>query len=270
MDSIGSTNKHYKNISGISTTVLIIVIQAYLMLILGGLDIFNFSQIGNEALRYVLQILIQLVAFSFIYSMIYTVVRAIYCHKWIRENRNCFIRGMWLHIHVKSEIRIGTVEIKQNFNTIQANGHNICPKIGDNLPEHRETTWHYIMGMVKDEDENARDFIGCYTAGDVTNQVSKDGIHTLRITETDKAGYARTMVGGFRDTFKIDSNGVYDVGNHAGNLYFFKLSDKCKKYLYDENGFNYSRLCDMHELEEFSNEPYVIELRRIIASQDKA
>lgn len=127
MDNIGSTNVHYKNISAISVSILLVIFQAYLMLILGGFDIFNFSMLQDDIIRYIIQILVQLVAFSVLYTVIYAVVKKIYCQKWIRENKKIWIKGFWLHIHVKKEIRIGTVEIRQNFNTVNAKGHNIRP-----------------------------------------------------------------------------------------------------------------------------------------------
>ena len=131
MDNIGSTNAHYKNISAISVSILLVIFQAYLMLILGGFDIFNFSMLQDDIIRYIVQILVQLVAFSVLYAVIYAIVRKIYCLKWIRENKKIWIKGLWLHIHVKKEIRVGTVEIRQNFNTINAKGHNIRPKTAE-------------------------------------------------------------------------------------------------------------------------------------------
>ena len=87
MDNIGSTNAHYKNISAISVSILLVIFQAYLMLILGGFDIFNFSMLQDDIIRYIVQILVQLVAFSVLYAVIYAIVRKIYCLKWIRENK---------------------------------------------------------------------------------------------------------------------------------------------------------------------------------------
>ena len=101
MDNIGSTNVHYKNISAISVSILLVIFQAYLMLILGGFDIFNFSMLQDDIIRYIIQILVQLVAFSVLYTVIYAVVKKIYCQKWIRENKKIWIKGFWLHIHVK-------------------------------------------------------------------------------------------------------------------------------------------------------------------------
>ena len=56
MDNIGSTNVHYKNISAISVSILLVIFQAYLMLILGGFDIFNFSMLQDDIIRYIIPV----------------------------------------------------------------------------------------------------------------------------------------------------------------------------------------------------------------------
>lgn len=269
MDNIGSTNIHYKNISNISVSILLIILQAYLMLIFSGIDLFNFSMIQSNVTRYVVQIIVQIILFSSIYAIIYAIVNKVYALNWIKSHKGSWVKGMWLHIHVKNDIRVGTVSIKQNFNTISAKGHNIKPKGGENKLHKNETTWNYVLSKVIDDNENARDFIACYTANDIANQITKDGMHVLNIVGRDKkTGYANMMVGGFRDTFKIGSNDVIDVGNHAGQLFFFRLSDKCREYLIDNSGFRYDRLFDLHEKAEFAEEPYVIKLKECLSETE--
>ena len=267
MDNIGKTSKHYKNISSISVSILIVFLQAYLMLIFSGIDLYNFSMLENNMIeKNVLQIFIQLVLFSIIYFIIYISVKKVYCFFWKINNKNSWVRGTWLHIHVKNDLRIGTVEIKQNFNTINAKGHNITPKGQRSNLNKSDTTWTYILCKVID-DKTVRDFVGCYTAQDIKNQATKDGMHVLQILGVDnKTGYANRMVGGFRDTFRIDGEISSDIGDHVGQLFFFRISDKCKKYLYDDKIFRYDKLSDMHEKPEFATEPYVIKLKECIDS----
>ena len=262
MDNIGSTNAHYKNISAISVSILLVIFQAYLMLILGGFDIFNFSMLQDDIIRYIVQILVQLVAFSVLYAVIYAIVRKIYCLKWIRENKKIWIKGFWLHIHVKKEIRVGTVEIRQNFNTINAKGHNIRPKTAESETPPKETTWFYTLCKVVDDD-SARDFIGCYQASNISQQTTKDGIHVMQIIGCDsKTGFANRMVGVFRDTVRISPDSVVDIGNQAGQLYFFRISEALRQYLFDGSGFRYDKRSFLHENAEFADEPYVIELKK--------
>lgn len=232
------------------------------MLFFSGIDLYNFTMLSdNTVKRYVLQVIVQLVFFSIIYIVIYTLVKNFYFLLWKRKNKKNWIKGSWLQIHVKNDLRIGTVEIAQNFNTIEANGHNFTPKGHKTSNNKKETTWKYLLANVKDE-KNARDFIGCYTADDISNQTSKDGVHVLQIMGVDnKTGYANYMVGGFRDTFKITDKNAADAGDHAGELYFYRMSNKCKRYLYEDHNFRYDRLISIHENPDFATEPFVMKLK---------
>lgn len=270
MDDIGSTNQHYKNISNISVTTLILILQAYLMLILSGIDLFNFSSVSNTFARYSIQVLVQLLLFTFIYSIVYFTVKKIYCVNWIKSHKNIWLKGIWLHIHVKNDIRVGTVDIEQNFYTIKATARNVYPG-GLGKPQ-RETTWNYLLSKVFD-DESVRDFVGYYKAEDITSQSSKDGVHVLHIenkSRDKKTGYANYMVGTFRDTVKISKNEIQDSDSHAGQLYFFRLSDKCREYLIGDNGFRYDLLPTLHEKAEFADEPYVIKLKECLGEKLKS
>lgn len=267
MDNIGTTSKHYKNISSISVSILIAFLQAYLMLFFSGIDLFNFTMFENNSIeKYVLQVLVQLILFSIIYLIIYSMVKTIYCYIWKNKNKKIWIKGTWLHIHVKNDIRIGIVEIMQNFNTINAKGHNIMPREYCSNIKKSDTTWSYILGKVVDDDTK-RDFIGCYTAQDIKNQITKEGIHALHIMQPgNKHSYPDSMMGGFRDAFNIGDDIYTNVGDHAGQLFFYRLSDRCSKYLYDNNILRYDRLAEMHEKPEFATEPYVMKLKECIDS----
>ena len=267
MDDIGSTNQHYKNISTLAVAVLLLCVVAYLRIVAAGVDLLEFTFIEDEMWRSAAQIVVEAVMSVGLYAIIYFVVRAIYCALWIRNNKASWVRGEWLHIHVKRDLRVGTVEIRQNFNTVKAKGHNIRPK-GDAAQDlKKETTWHYLQCKVEDVDEG-HDFVGCYTADNVAQRHSKDGLHVLQIVGCDKrTGYANKMVGRFRDTIPDANTEIGDLADHTGELYFFRMSNKCRAYLYDENGFRYDRLFDLHELEEFANEPYVIKLKELLSQQ---
>lgn len=269
MDDIGATNQHYKAISNIAMTLTLALLQAYLMLIFSGIDLVNFSMISNDVIRYVVQVFVQLVAFVVIYSAVYAAVKAVYCSRWIGSHKDIWVQGLWLHIHMKNGVRIGTVEIKQNFYTIKAEGHNICPKDkAGKLPQKKDTTWNYTLSKVAD-DASARDFIGCYTANELGSQTKKDGIHVLKILTPAKGHFPSQMAGCFRDTCKISEQGITNVGDHAGELFLFKLSPAMQHRLCDENGFRYDLLARLHEDEQFKDEPYIIKLQECIEKMDQ-
>jgi len=264
MNDIGETNQHYKAISALSISITLALLQAYLMLIFSGLDLFNFSMLQSDALRYIVQVVLQLIIFAGLYAAVYFIVKTVYCRKWIKENKHIWVQGTWLHIHSKNNIRVGTVEIEQNFNTISAQGHNICPKGGQAPGQKRKiTTWYYTMAQVMD-DKLARDFLGCYTAQEMETMTSKDGIHMLKILPPKGDEAANQMLGSFRDTFRVSERELLDIGDHAGQLYFFRLSPEMEKYLCDPKGFRYDLLEDVHEKPEFANEPYVIQLKECL------
>ena len=159
------------------------------------------------------------------------------------------------------------MEIRQNFNTVNAKGHNIRPGVEETKTPPKETTWFYTLCKVVDDD-SVRDFVGCYQASNISQQTTKDGIHVMQIIGCDsKTGFANRMVGVFRDTVRINPDSVVDIGDQAGQLYFFRISEKCKHYLFDNSGFRYDKLADLHNNAEFADEPYVIELKKTLKKQ---
>lgn len=127
MDKIGSANTEYKNISKITISIFAFLLEVYILVVINCVDIFNFNMVKDIFLRIVLQVVVHSLVFSSSYIVIYKIVEFIYIKHWIRCNKNIWIKGIWLHIHVKDEIRIGTVKFKQNFHDIEADGHNIYP-----------------------------------------------------------------------------------------------------------------------------------------------
>ncbi len=265
---MSDSSKHYEKINNISVSILLLVFQAYLMFALSGIDLLNFSMIQNSVTRYCVQVLVQLLVFTCLYTVIHIVVKKTYFFVWKHRNRSIWLEGMWLHIHVKNNIRVGTVEIKQHFNEIGGIGHNISPNSADK----KDTTWSYVTGWVEDVN-GARDFVAYYKATKVKSNSTRDGVHALSLeTPNQKNKFTTQMIGAFRDTFAIESDSinVVNVGDHAGELFFFKMSKKCRDYLIDENGFSYPKLSTLHTLEEFSSEPYVIKLREILQQPENS
>lgn len=94
MDNIGSTSKHYKNIAKISSAILIVILEAYLMLFFSGIDLYNFTMLkDNNVQSYILQCLVQLVVFSVIYVLIYFIVKMIYIYIWKKRNKKIWVKG---------------------------------------------------------------------------------------------------------------------------------------------------------------------------------
>lgn len=261
MDNIGSTNKEYKNIITISVSFFLVVIQAYLMMIFCGIDIFNFNMVENLVLKYILQVIIQLLMFAGLFSVIYFCVKALYCRHWIKNHKNIWVKGLWLHIHLKNEPRIGIVDLKQNFYTISASGRNIYPD-GIDKPQ-RVTTWYYKLGKVNDDREKNADLIGYYRAGKEAGISSKDGIHILNIDNNYRKQLSYSMVGNFRDTVNAEGG---PIDEHSGKLYLFRLSNEMLKAVTDEESgrIDDEKLARLHLNSEFQSTNYAKRLRRFI------
>ena len=180
---------------------------------------------------------------------------------WIFNHKNIWLKGTWLHIHVKktdNEIRVGFVDISQNFYTIKASGTNLYPEF-EGAPKQRETSWDYVLGKIF-EDDYKRDFIGVYEAADMFNHIPRNGIHSLKI-ELGGNGFPNLMVGKFGDAVELDEQNA-NGGNDSGQLYLFKPSNRCKKYF--ALGNRNKLIYDLHNIDEYSDEPYVCKLKSII------
>lgn len=258
MDNIGSTNKEYKKISTITASIFLAFIQIYLLIISSGIDIVNFSYVDNIAFRTFLEFIVQVVIFSGSFGIIYFAVKNIYSLLWIHRHRNIWIKGLWLHIHIKNEPRVGTVVIKQNFSTISAIGTNIYPN-GINKPQ-RVTKWHYLLAKVNDDQTRNADLIGYYRAGEEADTSAKDGIHILNIENNNEKHISNTMSGAFRDTVRADGG---PVDEHSGRLYLFRVDKKTLKFLTDESSGNisYEKLANLHCRTEFENTKYAKKLK---------
>lgn len=259
---MSDSSKHYDKINNISVSILLIIFQAYLMFALSGIDLLNFSMIQNIVTRYCVQVLVQLLIFTFLYAVIHITVKELYFLIWKHNNKSIWLEGKWLHIHVKNNIRVGTVEIKQYFNEIGGIGHNISIDSADK----KDTTWSYVTGRVEDIN-GAGDFVAYYAATKVGSSSTRNGVHVLSLESSNqKNKYTPQLLGIFSDTYdkELDSINIVNVGEHSGGLFFFRMSNKCKNYLYDENGFSYSKLSTLHTKDEFADEPYVIKLKEIL------
>lgn len=262
MDKIGSANTEYKNISKITISIFAFLLEVYILVVINCVDIFNFNMVKDIFLRIVLQVVIHSLVFSSSYIVIYKIVEFIYIKHWIRCNKNIWIKGIWFHIHVKDEIRIGTVKFKQNFHDIEADGHNIYPD-GLDYDTWRETKWRYLFGKIKDRNVRYTDLIGFYRAGSAGSQDTKDGIHSLEIDDAKQGQLTTSMKGLFKDTVK---KGDIVVNDKMGDLFLFRADKELMAYLRNNsNGFiDYNKLSRLHNQDQFQNHPYVLQLNKSI------
>lgn len=86
--------------------------------------------------------------------------------------------------------------------------------------------WSYVCGCIENVNGTGT-FVAYYEAKKIKNQSMRDGIHVLTLEiPNPKHRRITQMIGNFRGTFdrEGDSINVVNVGDHAGELFFFKMS----------------------------------------------
>ena len=177
-------------------------------------------------------------------------------NKWKLDHKKLWVEGLWLSIHVKENIMIGTVEIVQEFDLIKATGENTSPK-GYGTDD--ITSWEYDLGIVKDDTGFC--YIGCYSAIKGADQTVYKGIHMLKMTRNKEEGGDVLQMDGFFGDAVRDNNDAEKIRDKHGQLYLFKMSPECKEYLINKDGgIDYDKLRELHENKSYEKEAYTIKL----------
>ena len=247
----------YNYIYTISGLILVFIIEIYLQLCANGIKLFTVPGYENKVVNILIEFCIHWIVFSGMYILIYKIVSILTAQIWIRKNKNIWIAGTWLHIHEKDKVRVGIVKIEQDYYNIKAQAMNMDPTKNDKLSDF--TTWSYCMAQVNHVTEDVgRGFSGL-----------NYGIHRPTII-CNKTGYPSFLHGNFYDTFKIKSNVINsaNANEHCGALSFFKPSKQCLQYLIS-GGSEMDRLKELLYQPDFSNEPYVRELKNVLEKHNK-
>lgn len=274
MDSFDTTGSHYKNITLSASSVYVIVLSIYLVCVQKGLDLNEFANslieqyIHNDVIVTLLQLVVSGISAGIVYTIIYTIVYVRYCYKWKKAHQSVWIKGTWLHIHDKENIRVGVVRIKQNFHSIRVKGYNFDPTALNAAEKVMETSWHYSMGKIADDTDN--DYVtGYYSATRGMN--TKSGIHNLRIISPRDGHDPVTMIGTFHDIVNGKNQKIEDS---LGNIYMFKLTRKQAHYRElksnDDQQLCY-RLAEIikNRSEDYMSESYFKRLTEVLERHNK-
>lgn len=233
MNKISSTAEHHTKISAEAGNFYMTIVTIYLMFTVNGWDPITYvSQLVTKWIPNNFgQILVQVCAMFFsakvVYDLIYQYVENNHVEKWQEVNKDIWIKGTWLHIHDKPNVRVGDVLIKQDFYTISVDGHNLAlPKV-DNVSQITidsldESDWNYSMAKIVD-DEGENTLHGYYTS--LHGSKKKTGMHTL--TFTSVKDFPIFMTGTFGDVVEEDGQ---EVKNALGQLRLHKLVPECPYY----------------------------------------
>lgn len=263
-DNIENNDDIYRRIFIKSSSLMILMVQIYMIFLANGINPADFTFIKNDVLRSVLQFSVQIIGFAIINLIIYTCFSQLEKRKWLKNNKHKWLNGEWLHIHDKKNIRIGTVTIEQNYYDIKVKGINMAPNVAE-LSGYKRTSWKYLSTRLYPPSLTGIEFFGCYAAKKATGEINQ-GIHIFDDIISNQSGYPIKLIGNFSDTFKLIDEKVSNINDKMGALYFFKMTPKIKSYIYDETGINYSKLENIIYEKELADEEYVKELKKVINS----
>lgn len=263
-----ASGQAYKNIALVDLAILLALIEVYYTAGLRGFFSGLFA-IENQVTLDIIDSAIEVVLFGVVYTVIYSAISFFYRAVWISKNREFYVQGQWLHIHKKDTLRIGVVDITQDFYNINASAENVTPNIPGHYVHNKRTQWSYIIGEV-DSDHSSWEYVACYEAKKTDVGDNNSGLHMLKIRRgTD--GYPVGMDGRFSDIFKASDTLGSEINSHQrqGELHLYRMSKEVKKHLYENGHLDYDRLEDLCNNERFQDELFVRDLKKFAAGMGK-
>lgn len=262
MDEIRDDFKIYKDIFISSATVMILIMQTYLILITNGIDLVGLEYINNNVLRIILQVIIQIFGFSFINIGVFYVCYKYYEIKWIKKNKEIWFQGEWLHIHDKKNVRIGVLKIKQRFSHIEVkDAKNISPNL-HGINKKAATAWNYISATINPKEMLGIELLCSYIAGNA--QEYKQGLHAFNEVQLGKDEFPCKMIGVFSDTLEGTENDIKDISDNNGRIYLLKITPEIKRFLYEKGGIDMNALANILYNPNLKSEDFCILLNKII------
>ncbi len=250
----------WKSIFNTSSTILLVMLNV--VLLINGINALEFildlSFIDNEAVQYLLELALNAVTTISLYMLVYFATQFF----WILNNKDKYFKGEWLHIHGRANgnVRVGRVDIKQSFYSLDVTAFNITPA---GLPQHDVTNWSYIDSEIQPPALGKSVILfGCF-ASRRSAESRRQGIHTFDVVEMAN-GYPVKLKGNFRNCFNYNAHVVEDVNDESGVIIFNRMTKPLRKYLYPDGRFSNERLRDILKNEDLQNEEFVQDLRDIL------
>lgn len=255
-------DKIYKQIFLWSSGLMIFLLTIYIVFLSYGFDFLNIDFIENKTVQIIASILIQFLGTVGVNVCIYGLVYKIFEFRWKKENKDIYIKGEWLTIHNKGNVRIGVANIQQSFKTIKTEAYNISPKV-DGIKQKPKSNWEYSCVSLRPQHLVGISFLGCYVSKkDSENIMGVHQIDSIEINEKiDK--YPYIMSGKFCDTVKNKGKKLTNVDDNVGEIYFYKMTPEIKEYL--SNGEKEEQLKNILNEKTLENELFVKKLSSIVA-----
>ncbi len=207
----------------------------------------------NEIISGAYDLLFENVILALLFFVLLVILRFYNQKMWIAKNKRIWVKGLWLHIHEKSDssIRVGYVKITQSFDNINAEAFNYDAKEITNPG--KRTTWEYYNARI--DQEYLRGFYHSVKADQSTNS----GMHNLKIVKRI-FDYPVELQGHFGDHYILDSTKLLDINDHkqhCGLLTFFRMTKKQEDFLIENGEITAEKFEEMIKSLDFENDEFV-------------
>lgn len=255
-------DKIYKQIFLWSSGLMMFLLTIYFVFSNCGFDFLNMDFIENETIQIIANILIQFIGTVGINVCIYGLVYKIFEFSWKKNNKDIYIKGEWLTIHNKENVRIGIANIHQSFKTIKAEAYNISPKV-DGIKQKPKSNWEYSCVSLSSQQLVGIKLLGCYVSKKDNENIM--GVHQIDLIDINESIdiYPYMMSGKFCDTVKNSGKKLININDNIGEIYFYKMTPEIKNYL--SKGEKEEQLKNILNEKSMENELFVKKLGSIVA-----
>lgn len=255
-------DKIYKQIFLLSSGIMMFLLTIYFVFLNYGFDFLSIDFIKNETLKIIADVLIQFLGTVGINVCIYGLVYKFFEFRWKKDNKDIYIKGEWLTIHNKENVRIGVANIQQSFKTIKAEAYNISPNV-DGIKQKPKSNWEYSCVSLSPQQLVGIRFLGCYISKKDSESIM--GVHQIDLIDINENidKYPYMMSGKFCDTVKNSGKKLINVNDNIGEIYFYKMTPEIKKYL--SQGEKEVQLKNILNEKSLENELFVKKLASITA-----
>ena len=182
---------------------------------------------------------------------------------WKKIHSEVYYEGMWLHIHEKDPVRIGTVKITQNFYDLSAEAVNVGVNCKEDEISDTKTNWSYYNAIVDPGGKEGRKgdvrIAGCYIAHKKGSNIYNHGIHLFDDDDPDN-GTPYLLKGKFSDVLSLE--GVEkNISNKTGKIYLIKMSPAIADYICINGRIDFVKLSNIMEEKSLQDELYISMLK---------
>lgn len=223
-------DKIYNKIFMLSSGIMIFLLSVYFLFLSYGFDFLDFSFMENKTASLIIGVLLQLAGTIGVNALVYFSVYKITEIKWKKENKHMYLKGEWLTIHSKENVRIGLVRIEQSFKTIRAEAFNVSPKV-DGIKQKEKSNWEYTCASLYPQQLVGIRLLGCYVSKKEFETIM--GVHQIDSIDINEEidQFPTIMSGHFCDTVKNDGKNATNISDNMGKIYFYKITPQIKRFL---------------------------------------